>query len=419
VTLTNVDCSNVVTTNAIAWPPPNSNPCDVLPFTANGNTVYSGTMYVSVTDSFTTGRGTQTRTWQSPLPFQVITPTTITLTTSSFRVVSAVVVTGGVVQNSPADPATHVSTITILTEVQYPYKLATGPTLSITSGFPGTPYTAGSVAANSGSSNCTGISGSICVQAWDVAVTPQSGVCSLLASFAYTFTITCSDPLSTDCPLGTSGAPTTASITVQISGSNWCTSVSGQGTLTGTLVTYRDDVHTIPQTSFTSGTNNLCYFYASFTSQTAVTAIAINYVDLLSSTGTVVTPRIDSNSLTQFGVDSVAGTIAFDATKAKMFHLALDPSVFTVTADSASTYRIGASFTVTYGAKRQSRAASVLFTTIRVTAPAAGNSTLTASPSTPAASSSLPVSTLPRASSAVQHTFVFALLIISMIVILL
>jgi hypothetical protein len=131
---------------------------------------------------------------------------------------------------------TGIAHITLLTTVQYPFKL-TLP-VSISSNLPGVTLTINLAV------DCSG-TGSVCEQYWVYTITPNDEMCNFNGIYTFEFYLTCT---SSDCPLDPN--TNTGSIVMDLTSENFCPQIVETIDLTGTLQTFQDSLHSIPKDDF-------------------------------------------------------------------------------------------------------------------------------------------------------------------------
>jgi hypothetical protein len=284
--------------------------------------VFTGEMIVeNVEDlgSLTSNSGDITRTLVSRLPFEVRYPKTIefTNTGSNVTVYSDVNVVAAIVaQNSETSspPNPDVAYVTLLTIVQYPFVLTAPYSISGDT----SKFALSVVQLNSCADN-----GSPCEQSWMITILPTVDQCNFNGNYVFDFTVAC---VTSACPLDSNTNTGTISFTLQ--SEDFCAQIVENIDLTGTFMSFEDDLHTTPKVDFLF--HQTIYFQAvvSSTKATIISTVVNNFNVVLWNNNMVPLYNygntVSGNDVSLQVLNNLNGGLECDLS------LVVDPSVFPV-----------------------------------------------------------------------------------------
>jgi cysteine-rich repeat protein len=305
---------------------------------------FTGEMDVQMTESIGSIRNISlSRTENHILPFQVVFPKYVTVTSNPVTIFSNYSVQAAIVQQSfsSVSPPNGQAFIRLYTSVQWPYALQGPLNVSYPTGLPTTV----SGPESAGPTECLNDGSSACQQWFDFVITPDVTKCTLNGGYTFSFFIGCNPSLpSGNCPLLTAAK---GSIFYTLQSSYLCEQVVANVDLTATMTSSSTSTISDTKQDFTVGLT--CYHLVQ-TSSTMVTIIDtyIDQVVAISPNGTTITLFDSSVSGNTAAGNALSlaiindwpghGTAANDA----VFSMVFSPSYFNLAADAYAAWTFGA-----------------------------------------------------------------------------
>jgi hypothetical protein len=265
--------------------------------------------------------------------------------TANIVVQSPVTLLAGITKQIIA-PDRESATIEISTNVIWPYKL-TAPLLSLTPALD-YPNMGFAVAEQTGLADCPNTQGSTCSQAFTITIDPMGEAtnCQITGDYQLSFTIDCQQTGGVDpaeCAIDSSTNTATADLSVV--SENFCTVVSVDVGISGSLSTFQDNAYSVAKSQFLVGQK--IYAHADVTSVNA-TLTSIDVVSVKIATG-VQAPVILFTAPSTKPISSAAFTVDDEGANYAEFFFTLDNAFIDhINQDESRAYTITAKLTATF-----------------------------------------------------------------------
>jgi len=311
--------------------------CNFKPDTTTDPTVvtYNAPVYITSTE-VTNFRGhditqTQTDVLHISVTFQK------TIQVSGTVQVDAPVSFFTAILNQTFIPSTGLGFIAFATDLVWPYTLTLGTVEALPSGL----TLSGSLNDITAAGDCTAVNGTDCFQQYSFELDPGS-VCVLTGIYEIDFTMTCRG--SAPCPIDTSSS--NAKITLSLSSSDFCASLSTTVGASGTISTFQDEARTTPQTAFFVG--NTGFFEVDVVSTQAELA-STTITDISVTIGGTPTPLYTAGAI----VNAALSEVASDDDTTASFAVDFTSTLFTVPQDGQLQYSFTVDVGVTFAGNRK------------------------------------------------------------------
>lgn len=299
---------------------------------------FSGEMDATLLEDLAPIRGFPlTRTLIETLPFQVVFPKSVSVTSDALNVYSAYLIQAAIITQTyvSTSPPNGLGTVRLYTTVQWPYVIQ-GPLLA-SSDHAALPITVSGPEVPPGSAPCPNDGSSICQQVFDFAITPAAGQCDLNANYLFNFTVGCQPAIpANSCPL-LGSIP--GAISYSLQSSYFCQQVIANIQLSATIEPYPSPAYTTPKYDFMVG-ETAYYLVSASSTQVSITTTTVSQITAVAPDSTHIL-LYDSSA----GGNTVAGnTVSLVVTNGfpghgtpstdDTFSLVYDPTFFHVPSDT-------------------------------------------------------------------------------------
>jgi len=185
------------------------------------------------------------RTLTNNLIFQILYPIDINITSNNVTVYAAVNVIAAIISSTftvDINAIPGVARVTLLTTVQYPFKMIE----PVTVGGDPNRFSLTQTQIFDPAYVCAD-NNNYCAQLWDIVVTPNPNECNYDGDYMFNFTLDCRAS-QTNCPLDLN--TNTGAISFVLESGDFCPQVIESIDLAGTLKSYSSDTHTNLKSSF-------------------------------------------------------------------------------------------------------------------------------------------------------------------------
>jgi hypothetical protein len=293
-----------------------------------------------------------TRLLESPLIFQVIYPSSVTMNIGDPTIYSPVIVQAAIDQqifttSISSPPGTGF--VRLMTVTQYPFHLISPFEIL----YDTTKYQV-TITSDSANGNTTCLNdGTNCIQYWDITISPFTNVCDIDGLYYFNFSVGCLLSVVNSCPLTSNNSH--GSIMFAVTSEDFCPQIVESIDLTGTFNSYQDPTHVVPKISFMQG--QTAYFLVVVASQKAtITNTTVGDLVLIYGNGTQVLLYHNGNT-TPAGasVNCIVHNDVITNTESSI-QLELLPTLFTPTNKIMETYTFEVTVDVTFFNTQKKRA---------------------------------------------------------------
>jgi hypothetical protein len=299
----------------------------------NGDVVFTVDFSVRNKETLNPVRGTVTpRSLEHKMPFQIVFPTSVSVSSGAVDVFAPVLTLGAVVRQAVvhAPGTTPTAEVEVFSSVQWPFIFSAAswsevPTFA-TGAVPVDTPRAG-YACVDGTDKFTG---PVCEQLWASTLTLGANQCKLDGTYEMQFNIACRAQRANDCPLDV--ATNTAKFRFALQSSYFCAQVVDEIGLGATMQSYLDVARTTPKDDFLD--TQVAYFSVPVTSnkasifRTALWELSIVKTELGSSTVLLTHDLMNGGANTALGdsyelADSFGDAAAVGAESIVLFQLVI------------------------------------------------------------------------------------------------
>lgn len=247
---------------------------------------FSGEMEVYMTEDLGSIRGVAlTRTHLHTLPFSVVFPKTVAVSSDALTVYSTYVADAAIVDQSytSTDPPNGRGAIRLYTSVQWPYALQ-GPLASSSDNLH-LPITVTGPEVAPAAPLCPNDGKSACQQYFDFVITPDFGQCNLNGNYMFNFNVGCHPSVpAASCPLM---APATGSIAFKLQSSYICQQIVANVDLSAQIEPYATVLYDVPKYDFVVGAPAY-YLVHTQSSQVSITSTTLSTLNVIAPNGTSI-----------------------------------------------------------------------------------------------------------------------------------
>jgi hypothetical protein len=232
-----------------------SNDCRVVrTVDVGGNVVFTVPFTVRNKESLSPIRGTGlVRRLQHKMPFQIVFPTQVEVTSSAVDVFAPVLTLGAVVRQeivtAEIPGATPSARVEVFSSLQWPFRFAASSTTW--TALPAGVVASASVPAletRAGYDCAVNSPGAECAQLWSSTLQVLGGACRLNGAYEMAFAIECREPRNLDCPIDATG--NTARFRFSLESSRFCAEVVDEIGLSASMTPYLESAHTTVKDDF-------------------------------------------------------------------------------------------------------------------------------------------------------------------------
>ena len=299
--------------------------------------IYTGNMYIDQKENIGTIRGQAIqRDIKRVIPLKVKFQTKVTVSTS-VKVFAPVNLFAAVTRQEYIEGPPKAGAFEFITSLQYPFQLDTSGNLGVSESPSGLVPTLKDI---SDQQQC--LPNQPCTQKFAMGLGVTSA-CSFTGTYKMKFVLKCHPSITNaaDCPLDANRA---VEIDISANSENFCSVVSVDIKLTGTLRAYQDEAHTIRKNAYLLGQTS---FFKAEVSSPQATLKESKIVRVQWTQGNLTKVLFDKSAITAEGTTEKFVLGLFSSNSAA-FKFALDKAYMNIAVDSNDDFKVSAEVEVKY-----------------------------------------------------------------------